>query len=259
MSWRLGVVGTPIAHSLTPAMHDAALAALGLEGTSRIFDVGRDDEPSLDAMLGEVDAVSVTMPLKDVMRGRCDEVDDTADRVRAVNTVCWRDGRLLGRSTDGVGFLDAVRADFGLEVAGRTVVVLGAGGAARSIVDACAHAGAAVVVRARRADAAAALADRYDRVIANPPQVLGVDLVVCAVPGGADLSLPDCHVTLAPHAVAVDIAYRPARSAWLDEQERAGARTANGLAMLAHQAQHQLEWWFGRPVPIAPLRAAVGL
>lgn len=240
-------------------MHEAAFAALGLVGTSTIFEIGLGDDAALESVLGRVDALSVTMPLKGVLRDRCDDVDDVARRVGAVNTVQWRDGRLTGRSTDGVGFLDALRADFDLDVGGRTVVVLGAGGAARSIVDACATNGATVIVRSRRPEAARALANQYDRVISNPSSVSDVDVIVSALPGGADPAMPDCSITLTSRAVAIDISYRPARSDWLAAQARAGARTANGLAMLAHQAQHQLEWWFGRPVPLVPLRTAVGL
>jgi shikimate dehydrogenase len=259
VTWRLGVIGTPVAHSLTPAMHDAVLNALGLSGTSRAFDVGRDDEEGLAGALSSIDAVSVTMPLKSVLVDRCDQIDDVAARVGAVNSLWRHDGGLHGRSTDGLGFLDALLADFNEVVTGRTVVVLGSGGAARSIVDACSVNGAErVIVRARNGSTANDLATRYDRVIANPPAVADVDLVVNAIVGGAPHDLPPCAVEFVPNAVAIDIAYRPDRSAWLEEHARDGWRTANGLSMLAHQARHQMAWWFGCSIPLAPLLAAVG-
>lgn len=260
MSWRLGVVGSPIAHSLTPVLHEAALDALGLTGSSTIFDVGVGDDAGVERVLNSVDAVSVTMPLKTKLMALCDDLDEVASRVGAINSLWRHGGRLHGRSTDGVGFLDALEADFDSSVADATVVVLGSGGAARSIVDACSSGGASrIIIRARNAATASALVDRYDRVIANPPAVGDVALVVNAVAGGAPLDLPACDVHYARGAVAIDIAYRPPESAWLADQAGSGRRTANGLSMLAHQARHQLTWWFDRPVPLEPLLAAVGL
>lgn len=260
MRWRLGVVGHPIAHSLTPAMHRAALDALGLDGESHVYDVDRDHADELGPLLGRLDGLSVTMPLKEAVLEFCGEVDDRARRLHSVNSVLVREHVAHGRTTDGAGFLDALAAQFALDVRGRTVVVRGAGGAARAVIDAVAEAGAGVVaVLARRFAPVAALGARYPAVVVAPAEIDHVALVVSAVPPGADDGLPALAAAYDSDAVAVELAYVPEESPWRRARAAEGLRTGNGRAMLAHQARHQLEWWFERPVPLAPLLGAVGL
>ncbi|MGB8860002.1 MAG: hypothetical protein WCC60_12135, partial [Ilumatobacteraceae bacterium] len=139
------VIGSPVRHSLSPALHNAAFAQLGVDWVYTAFDVapGRA-QSAIDAMraLG-LGGLSVTMPHKEAVAQSVDSLDAAAEALRSVNTVVPQaDGTLKGYSTDGAGFVASL-ADAGVLVAGRTVCVLGAGAAARSIIDELARCGAA--------------------------------------------------------------------------------------------------------------------
>ena len=244
MRWRLGVVGFPIEHSLSPVLHEAGLHLAGLEGTSTRVALRQDETTRLaELMRSSFDALSVTMPLKESALALCDEVGSVASRVGVVNSLLARDGRLLGDSTDGPGFVDALLWLFGVEPSGMDVLVLGAGGAARSIVDALIEAGAASVeVGGRTRAHVERLASRYDRV--SSARVGGhADLIVNTVPAttrGEFSSDPKASST----TICVDIAYEPRTTPWLVGYSEMGCRCANGLAMLAFQAARQMRWWW---------------
>ncbi|MGC8498708.1 MAG: shikimate dehydrogenase family protein [Acidimicrobiales bacterium] len=248
MSWRLGVVGHPVGHSLSPRLHRAGLAQAGLVGTSRAVDVA--DLAALAAVLPAFDALSVTMPLKALASRLCDELDEVATRTGRVNSLLRADGRVRGANTDGRGLLDALAA-VGWEPAGRRATIFGAGGAAWSIVDALVGAGTEVAVATRQPAAAAALAERYPGVVSGAPGE-AVDLVVNTVPVAHREDQPAVGAA-GPGAVAVDITYEPRVSAWLAEQERRHWITMNGLPMLAHQGARQMAWWFSVPIDGAAL------
>ena len=258
MSWRLGVVGHPIEHSLSPTLHRAGLAYAHLDGTSERYDLSAERAPELATLLGgRFDALSVTMPLKFVAGAYCDELDDVAARIGSVNTMVVRDGRVIGASTDGAGFVDALRLT-GLEVEGLHVVVLGAGGSARAIVDALVESGVAHVDVVGRSPAnVAAITERYACVDAAQSPTGPVDLVVNTVP----VSGRDEVTTLVDgvHAatLAVDITYEPRVSAWSDAYDQAGCRSVNGLAMLACQAALQMQWWWGVEIDPGTLLEAI--
>ncbi len=152
----VGVIGHPVAHSLSPTLHNAAFADLGLDWVYVAFPVPRGrgaDAVAAVSALG-LAGLNVTMPYKEDVAGACDELTPDAAALRSVNTVvALPDGRTLGDSTDGPGFLDAL-ADEAIEVAGKPVLVLGAGGAARAVVLSLGRAGASLTVAARRPDAA---------------------------------------------------------------------------------------------------------
>jgi shikimate dehydrogenase len=165
------VIGTPIRHSLSPVLYNAAFRALDLDWAFVAFEVAAGaGGAAVEAMrtLG-IEGMSVTMPHKEAAAAACDRRTATAEALGAVNSVVLRAGDLIGDSTDGVGFLDAVREDEGFDPAGCRALVLGAGGAARAVVLALAQAGAAdVAVVGRtpsRAVEAAALAGERGRVI----------------------------------------------------------------------------------------------
>ncbi|MDE3081941.1 MAG: shikimate dehydrogenase [Acidobacteriota bacterium] len=244
MIWRLGVVGFPIEHSLSPRLHDAGLALAGLTGTSVRVAISLEEFAALEGLLGErFDALSVTMPLKELAASLCSHLDEPATRTSMVNSLLWRDGLIHGANTDGEGFVDAVASSFDLSVAGLSVAVIGAGGAARAIVDALARHGAArVAVLGRRPERVAWLAERYD--VVGPCE--SYDLVVNTTPalGRDDQVLPG----VTNETVAVDITYEPRRSPWLMAYEERGCRSANGLGMLAFQAARQMSWWWGVPM-----------
>jgi shikimate dehydrogenase len=260
----VGVIGDPVAHSLSPTLHNAAFAALGLDWVYVAFPVPRGrgaDAVAAVPVLG-LAGLNVTMPHKEDVAAACDDLTGDAAALRSVNTVLSRpDGRTLGDSTDGPGFLDAL-ADAGIGVDGRSFLVVGAGGAARAVVLALGRAGAAVTVAARRPDAAesaAALASggRTLPIGAVDPSPFAV--VVNATPlgmSGGDPLPVDPESLHADHAV-VDLVYHPADTPLLTAARAQGATAVNGLGMLLHQAARSFTLWTGEPAPLEAMRAAV--
>ena len=260
MSWRLGVVGSPISHSLTPKIHAAALAGLGLVGSSEAIELDASNATRIQRIFDAHDALSVTMPLKETLVSWCDSLDETAQRIGAVNSLRFCDDQVHGRSTDGIGFLDAVASEMSFFVRDQHCVVRGSGGAAKALVDAFVLGGASrVSILARNANVAHLVAQTSRVIDVNPPRLDSVALVVNTLPhqAEADVELLEPPSTFVPDALAVDIVYVPARTPWLAAQEERGLRTMNGLAMLVHQARHQMEWWFEQPVDLATLFSAV--
>ncbi len=261
----VGVMGDPIAHSLSPLLHNTAFRALGIDWASVAFRVGAGAGSAAVAGIAALGlrGISVTMPLKAEVAAAVDELTPVAARLGAVNCVIVREGRTVGDSTDGDGFVAACAADAGFDPAGRRCAVIGAGGAARAVVDALGRVGAAeVVVVGRtpaRAAAAAALAGPAGRVGAMS-DVARAELVVQATPvgmGTAAGALPVDPALLGPGQLVVDLVYHPLRTALLQAAAARGAATATGVGMLVHQAALALERWTGLPAPVAAMwRAA---
>lgn len=254
MNWRLAVVGSPIEHSLSPVLHEAGLALAGLHGTSTRVELTVEESGELRELMGATfDAVSVTMPLKEVVVRWCADLDEVAARIGVVNSLLVRDGQLLGACTDGRGFVDALEGELSFDVADKHVVVLGAGGAARGIVDALVESSASsVVVQGRTPARVHEIVERYDSVRASMPTRTPVDLVINTVPIGGRLE-PSLVEGVHDHTVAVDITYEPRMSKWRALYESRGCRSANGLGMLAYQAARQMQWWFQAPIDGAKL------
>ena len=255
MRWRLAVVGSPIAHSLSPLLHEKGLAMAGLEGTSTRVELGREQGPALRELLDSAyDAVSVTMPLKKVAAGLCTQLDEVATRIGVVNSVLVRDGELRGACTDGRGFVDSLAGEFGLTVTGKHVVVLGAGGAAHGIIDALVEANVgSVAVQNRTPTTVRELTDRYDTVVADAPLGAPVDLIVNTIPTSGRPDVAVLHDGVHEQTLAVDIIYEPRMSNWRAFYESHGCRSANGLGMLAYQAARQMQWWWDTPMDGAQL------
>jgi shikimate dehydrogenase len=259
-----GVIGWPIRHSRSPAILNAAFAAAGLDWVYAAFAVppgGAGDAVRAVRTLG-LGGLSVTMPHKEDAAAAVDDLTDAAAALGAVNCVSVVDGRLVGDNTDGPGFVDALRAELGVDLDGRRVVVFGAGGAARAIVRAAAVAGAAsvqVVNRtAAKADGAALLAGARGSV-AGASAAAEADVVVNATSVGMAGGSSDLLVQpewLHADQVVVDIVYHPARTPLLEAAAGRGARTANGLGMLVHQAAHAFRAWTGEAPPIDAMAAA---
>jgi shikimate dehydrogenase len=270
------VIGDPISHSLSPALHNAAFSALGLDWVYVAFPVAAGDGAAAVAAMRALNlaGLSVTMPHKADVAAAVDRLRPTAARLGVANTVAWAAGPggnlLEAESTDGGGFLDALQGDTGFDPVGRTCLVLGAGGAARSVVLALADAGAAsVIVVARRPEAAgvvALLAGGAGAAVtvadsaALAGALAGADLVVNATPVGmrAGDGLPfdiDGGLLGSGHLVA-DLIYVPASTPLVAEARARGATTVNGLGMLIHQAARQVEMWTGRPAPLEAMSAA---
>ena len=222
----VGVIGSPIAHSLSPLLHNAAFAALGLEGTWRslAFEVAPGQAAdALDAMRrADISGLSVTMPHKADVAALVDECTDVARRLEAVNCVVNRDGVLLGTNTDGEGFVASLARGAAFTPPGRRCLVIGAGGAARAVVLALAEAGASEVAvlnrTPERAATAAALAGRVGSVV----RAAGRDLAEAVGP-------PTWWST--PH-----------RSAWRAPRTAARRRLAGGAAAARTPARSPPTW-----------------
>jgi shikimate dehydrogenase len=256
------VIGSPVAHSLSPAIHNAGFAALGLDWSFHAFEVAPGDAArALEGMraLG-LRGLSVTMPHKEDVAGSVDECTDDARALGAVNCVVPRGSKLVGENTDGPGFTDSLRQDAGFDPAGKQCVVIGAGGAARAVVLALARAGAREVGvanrTASRGDVAAALAGANGRIV-NVDAVAGADLVVNATPiGMVDDALPLDPARLGAGQLVADLVYHPLVTPLLAAAEAQGARTLNGLGMLVGQAARAFELWTGQSPPVLAMRSA---
>jgi shikimate dehydrogenase len=259
-----GIIGSPVDHSLSPAMHNAAFASCGLDWRYVAFEVPAGGAGgALDAVraLG-LAGLSVTMPHKADVAALVDERSTTVEALGAANTVVVAsDGRLRGESTDGEGLLDTLRLDHGIDPAGMAAVVLGAGGAARAVVRTLADAGCREIVVVNRTPsagaAASALAGERGRA-GGPDDVGGADLLVQATPlgmGGGG-TLPVDPRRLRSGQVVVDLVYHPLRTPLLAAAAAKGCRTVDGLGMLVHQGARQLELWTGVEAPRGVMRDA---
>jgi len=256
------VIGSPVRHSLSPALHNAGFAATGVDWVYAAFEVEPGNAgAALDAMriLG-LGGLSVTMPHKEDVARLVDELDPSAAALSSVNTVVpMGDGRLRGYSTDGAGFVASLLAN-DVDVTHRSVCVLGAGGAARAIVDAVARAGARSITivnrSAHRAETAASLAGGIGAV-GRPEDVADCDIVVNATSIGMGSNEMPCDAALLRgDQVVADIVYHPRATALPRAAQSIGAKTVEGLGMLVHQALLQQQLWTGVSPDAAVLWAA---
>lgn len=257
------VIGHPVAHSLSPALHAAGFASLGVDWVYVAFDVApgtAHDAVTAMRALG-LGGLSVTMPHKEDVARAVDRLTPAAATLASVNTMSWTDdGWLEGASTDGAGFLASL-TDAEVEVRGQRVGVLGAGGAARAIVDALAGAGAAEIVVANRSEARAHVAAALAPGVAHagsPAEAAACDVLVNATPMGmgSDRTMPVDAALLHAGQAVVDIVYHPLRTPLLDAAAQRGARPVDGLGMLVHQAALQQRRWLGTTPDVALMRAA---
>lgn len=261
------LIGSPVEHSLSPVIHQAAFDAAGVDWTYVAFDVARGGGPEAIAamrLLG-IAGLSVTMPHKRDVADAVDRLEPAALALQSVNTVSWDGDELVGSSTDGAGFIASL-AEAGIDVSSCRVAVIGAGGAARSVIDALGRAGSpdiTVLNRTREhAESAAALASTASVGITS--DITRADIVVNAtsVGMGIDASSTDPnHLACTPDRfradqVVADLVYHPLRTAWLAAADQAGARTIDGLGMLIHQAALQQERWLQITPDTAAMRAA---
>jgi shikimate dehydrogenase len=264
----VGIIGSPVGHSLTPILQQAAFRELGLSWQSTAFEVGSGGgEAAVEAMksLG-IRGLSVTMPLKEEVAAAADVLSPEAKALDSVNCLSLERGHVIGFSTDGDGLLDALHRSHGLDPHGRSVAILGAGGAARSIAEAFGRRGArSVVVVARRPEEAlrcAALAGDAGRP-GGPAEGAECDVVVNATPvgmGGTTSQNSPALVAasdLQSRALAVDLVYHPIETPWLLAAKNAGCEIAGGLGMLVHQAALQIERWTDHDAPLEAMWASV--
>lgn len=266
-----GVIGHPIGHSLSPAIHNAAYAAAGLDYTYAAYDV--TDVEGFLAEVREADnlrGLSVTIPHKLAVIPHLDEIDPMADRVGSVNTITHEDGRLIGSTTDGPGTLRAFE-EAGASIIGKNVLFLGAGGAVRAVAFAFADAACpSITIAARSQEKAAVLAKDLSSVCTSTiatctfadeltAAINQSDIIVQGTPVGME---PNANETLVPadllkpDHIVFDMVYRPLETRLLRDARAAGCTTITGIEMLVHQAVLQFERWTGVPCPVEAMRGA---
>ena len=259
-----GLIGWPARRSLSPAMHNAAFAAVGLDGVYLCFEVPPE---RLRCAVEGVAALgfrgcNVTVPHKEAALSACGRLDAEARRLGAVNTLSFADGTVIGHNTDGAGFLRALRGELGFDPAGARVTILGAGGAARAVVGTLALAGAeSITVAARTLGRAEVLVESLALASGRTvpwaerevrAAIAQADLVVSCLPPEA----PQLGLEALPAGAAVlDVVY-DRETALLQAARGVGARAASGLEMLVQQGALAFELWTGQAAPVDAMRAA---
>jgi shikimate dehydrogenase len=265
----VGIVGgsSQVRESLSPAIHNAAFEALDLDWVYVPFPVesGRLEDAVKGLVASGVAGFNVTMPHKLGVAQMATRLEGPASRIGAVNTVMVLDGALVGYNTDAEGLRRFLQRDVGFEVVGRSVVVIGAGGAARSSVAALSDDGAArITVLARNPTAAAELAPvagdiPFDALSFSDGEgsVASAALIVNATPVGQQQEeLPVVPGAISSGSLVVDLVYHPAVTPLMKTARERGAAAFGGLGMLVHQAALGFQIWTGRKPPMAVMSAA---
>ncbi|MDQ7051847.1 MAG: shikimate dehydrogenase [candidate division KSB1 bacterium] len=250
----LGVIGDPIAHSLSPTLHRFLIQEYDLPYCYHAFRVPAEqlEMALLGARALGVAGLNVTLPHKQAVMRWLDEIDAEAQAIGAVNTIVFRKGRLLGTNTDAAGFLQSLR-ESGVGMRGRTVLVLGAGGAARAVCRAVQQAEAqALLIYNRTRERAETLAAAFGGDVAGLEQAMELpagSLVINATRVGMAPDVeasPLPELLFRPDCVYVDLVYNPLRTRFLQMAQTTGAATVDGLGMLIFQGVRSLEVWLER-------------
>src|SRR5688572_23719816 len=251
-----GVVGSPLTHSVSPAMHNAAFRDAGVDAVYVPMVASSADDFTIFATALGVQGVSITIPYKVDLFNRADEVDDLSRKVGAVNTYRRDALRWQARNTDVSGFLTPLKGR--LDLRGARATILGSGGSARAVAVALASAGSAVTVYGRNRGKARDVAALAGGTAAAFPVAPGSwDLMVNTTPVGM---MPGIEETpfegVFDGRIVYDLIYNPMETRLLKEAAAAGCETLGGLDMLVAQAEDQSEWWLGRRPPAGLMRQA---
>ncbi len=257
-----GVIGEPVRHSLSPLLHNAAFAATGLDWVYLALPVAKGyADAALRAMRTlEISGLNVTMPHKAQVAGAVDRQSASVAKLGACNCVFWDGDTLVGDNTDGDGFVAALRDEGDIDLSGMRLAVLGAGGAARAIIEAAARNGAAQIVVVNRSPGPATEAASLATVAAvgGVEDIVDVDLVVNATSMGmaGNPGMPLDPGFLHSGQIVADIVYEPVSTDLLLAAEAAGARTIGGLGMLIRQAAASFEHFTGVAAPLEAMQVA---
>jgi shikimate dehydrogenase len=266
-SFHLGLIGYPLGHSLSPKIHTAALNACGLQGDYSLFAIHPDDAQGLKDLLrrvrsGEIAGLNVTIPHKQNVIPLLDELTGTANAIGAVNTIYFRENKLVGDNTDAPSFLSDLKKYIGNQKSGirRSALVLGAGGSARAVVYALINDNWNVTIAARRIEQAQQLVDSfsncelqiidYSSFILHPSSF---DLLVNTTPIGMTpnterSSLPE-NISLQSNTFIYDLVYNPRETKLVKDARAQGLSAATGLGMLIEQAALAFQIWTSHNPP----------
>lgn len=266
MSTIAAVIGSPISHSLSPAIHNAAFVAAQRSGEYIAVECGLND---VDATMSNLQSaglvgLSVTMPLKEAVIDCLDFVTPDADFLNAVNCISFGPTGSVGHNTDGDGCCDALVEQGGARLRGATVVLLGAGGTARSIALALVRRGAHVVIVNRTQSHAIVLVNSFsgfgDEVsisVGDQSNIASASILINATSVGMNSSeMPIDPSLLHNQLTVLDAVYSPLETSLLTASRVAGATVVDGLWMLIHQARHQQKLWFGEFCDASAMRLA---
>lgn len=268
-----GVIGDPIEHTFSPAMHNAAFRHFGLNAVYVAFQV---KPPNLaDALRGvrslNVRGLNVTIPHKEAIINLLDDVDTLAKNVGAVNTVTNENGLLRGFNTDGAGALETLREN-GVDPRNKRIVILGAGGAAKAIALTLAPTAREVAIVNRTVEKAKTLCQRIRALYARDAHYCGLTSQnVKTVLEGAEILINTTSIGMHPNAeespipasflhgslTVFDIVYNPRETQLLREARKVGAKTVGGLGMLVHQGVKAFELWTHMKPPVEVMRNAI--
>lgn len=260
---KAGVIGWPVSHSLSPRLHGYWLNKYNIAGEYGAYPVEPENLPEFVENLRwdkDFAGVNLTIPHKETVMGLLDEVDSPAQVIGAVNTIVIKDGKLLGTNTDAIGFAENIRASI---TGRRKAVVLGAGGAAKSVIFALRELGFEEIIITNRTRERAEKSGDNLQVIdwEDRNKILGnTDLLVNATSlGMAGKEKLEIDLPLLPQtALVTDIVYNPLITPLLAQAQARGNPTVDGLGMLLHQAVPAFEAWFGvRPEVTEELRQYV--
>ncbi|MFH1216217.1 MAG: shikimate dehydrogenase [Pseudomonadota bacterium] len=255
-----GIMGNPVAHSLSPAMHNAAFAALGLNKAYLPFAVQDVGQAMTGLRALGIKGMSVTIPHKQAVLEYLDSLDPVAEKIGAVNTLVIDNNAIHGANTDWIGANRALSEKISLK--GASVLLLGAGGSARAIGFGLLEAGASLTIASRTPEKGQALAKLLScpwLPLAEAARATGDALVNATSIGMAPQQelLPIAREALADFGVVMDIVYVPLKTRLLQEAGQAGCQTIDGLAMLLYQGAAQFELWTGLQAPVEVMRQSL--
>ena len=276
---KLTVIGYPVGHSLSPVMHNAALEEVGLDKEFvyeklEVLPEKEKIEKFIESIRNrEIFGSNVTIPHKKMVHDFVDELSDEAKLVGVVNTVYFAKGKVVGHSTDGIGCLKALE-EKKVNVSGKKVLILGAGGAARAITFALTQNNASVIVLNRSIEKAKELVDEVNEKLNSKNEFgstmeikhhLGlVDICINCTPvgmkgkaEGETLITKEQFLDAKKELVVMDLVYNPLKTKLLANAESAGCKTVDGLGMLVHQGAVGFKLWTGKDAPIEVMRNAL--
>jgi shikimate dehydrogenase len=255
-----GLIGNPVAHSLSPVMHNQAFTAIGYNAVYLAFRVIDLDSAIKGIKALNFKGVSVTLPHKVAVMEYLDEVEETAATIGAVNTIVNNNGSLIGYNTDSRGALEALRTKTAIQ--GKSVAIIGAGGAARAIgFGLKSAAGRLTILNRSRTNGERLAADlRADFLPLNEWQPNRYEILINTTPIGmhpeTDAS-PIPKNDLSKEMVVMDIVYNPIKTRLLKEAEAKNCRTINGVSMFVFQGAQQFELWTGQKAPVEVMQNSV--
>lgn len=272
-----GIFGHPVKHSLSPDMHNSAFSILGLNSVYVAFDIDPEniEEATKAIRVMGIKGINITIPHKQTIIPYLDEISPDAKLTGAVNTVKNENGKLSGYNTDVGGFLRAIREDLDFSPEGKTLFLIGAGGAARAILSAfCMNGGKVVYIADIIQDKALELANQFKANFQNiaietlsleDQKILEqkfdeADILVNASPAGMD-GVGSHNIplrSLNKNAVVYDLVYKPLNTKLLTDARELGHKASGGLSMLLYQGAESFKIWTGERAPVEVMKKALG-